>query len=368
MDDMGRTRDMDAQAAATCEQPSLPFLPSGPSTTRSPNKRGAIRIGNKPFLMALHVFSTEANQGEMIVQDGDRRYKFSFRVRADAAVGMANMRDKQLLLFAISAIQQRWERTGKMVQTIEIPIRDFISARNLTDTGWAYKQIGSSLERLLATRVYTNIHDEKAGEKGYFSWISDGRIRYHKRRINGREEECMHSVILRVCDFLFEELRSDPELTHYSPDWLRLSSPTLQRIYEVANANRDLGQDLFKISGERLRDWTAPDTEFKIFKRHFRTALEKNLETGGNIEGGRGMPEFAVYPYNASIPATSVTWARRTKPQDQYFVFVRDGEQLETLGMHLDDIPDWSGVAINEQQMANMMAHGSLLEPEGSDM
>jgi hypothetical protein len=325
--------------------------------------------GNKPFLMAVHHFPLEEGVVEMEVEVGDNNsYSFCYTVKSDPRVGMATHRDKQLLTYVISAIAEMGRITGVVPQAIEIPIKEIISSRDQSVCGTAYDRVKLSLERLLATRIYTRIEVDDRGADQWFTWISSGEIKYNKRReANGSTRRVMHSITVKICDYLHREIEQDPELISYSPEFMRMTSPLLQRVYEVAKA--DTGREVFKISGAQLHQRAAPQMQFKVFKKCFRRAIERHHErlTGEEDDVFMPVPEFAIYPYNAAKPEKSSLWPARTAVKDQYFVFVCNGRQEEILDRHLDDIPDWDA-GIRQEQIRAFKTAGAITHQEEAVM
>lgn len=141
--------------------------------------------------------------------------------------GIANIYDKDILIFAISQIMAAKNEGRPYSREIMFQARDFLEFSNRHTGGHDYDLLRDSLDRLDSTRLRTSI--KTGGEETWeaFGLIDGAKIK--RKRQDGRVTEWG----LRLSEWLFKAIEANEVLTLH-PDYFRLRKPIERRIYEIA--------------------------------------------------------------------------------------------------------------------------------------
>ena len=141
--------------------------------------------------------------------------------------GIANIYDKDILIFAISQIMAARNEGRPYSREIMFQAQDFLEFSNRHTGGHDYDLLRDSLDRLDSTRLRTTI--KTGGEETWeaFGLIDGAKIK--RKRHDGRVTEWG----LRLSEWLFKAIEANEVLTLH-PDYFRLRKPIERRIYEIA--------------------------------------------------------------------------------------------------------------------------------------
>lgn len=141
--------------------------------------------------------------------------------------GIANIYDKDILIFAISQIMAARNEGRPYSRDIKFQAQDFLEFSNRHTGGHDYDLLRDSLDRLDGTRLRTTI--KTGGEETWeaFGLIDGAKIK--RTRTDGRVTEWG----LKLSEWLFKAIEANEVLTLH-PDYFRLRKPIERRIYEIA--------------------------------------------------------------------------------------------------------------------------------------
>lgn len=183
-----------------------------------------------------------------------------------SAKGIANIYDKDILIFAISQIMAAKKEGRPYSRHIAFNAQDFMVFSNRHTGGHDYDLLRDALDRLDGTRLRTTI--VTGGEEVWeaFGLIEGATIR--RKRSDGRVVEWG----LTLSKWLFNAIEANEVLTLH-PDYFRLRKPIERRIYEVARKHCGM-QAEWRIALDKLqRKCGSLDA-----KRNFRAAIRKLCE------------------------------------------------------------------------------------------
>jgi plasmid replication initiation protein len=175
--------------------------------------------------------------------------------------GVANMWDKELLIYIASLIQERINRGEPVTPRVTFTANDFFRVCGSSPGGASYERLEESLLRLQGTQIKTNIRTGGEGETGAFSWISKFRIQY---RENAKGERTMRSMTVEICDWLFRAITRDNLILTYNSQYFKLG-PLEKRLYEIARAHCG-NQTGFRMNLAKLRQRVGSDMPLRNFK------------------------------------------------------------------------------------------------------
>lgn len=183
-----------------------------------------------------------------------------------SAKGIANIYDKDILIFAISQIMAAKKAGREYSRHISFYAQDFLQFSNRYTGGHDYDLLRDALDRLDGTRLRTTI--KTGGEETWeaFGLIDGAKIR--RKRKDGRVVEWG----VTLSNWLFNAIEANEVLTLH-PDYFRLRKPIERRIYEIARKHCG-NQNEWKISLELLQKKCGSSDA----KRNFRQAVRELCE------------------------------------------------------------------------------------------
>ena len=141
--------------------------------------------------------------------------------------GIANIYDKDILIFAVSQIMAAKNAGLPYSKHLSFTAYDCLVFGNRNVGGKDYRSLEDSLRRLAGTRIVTNITTGDTLQTHNFGLISEYKMR--RERLDGRVLEWG----ITLSDWLFNAIKSNEVLT-LSADYFRLRKPLERRLYELA--------------------------------------------------------------------------------------------------------------------------------------
>jgi plasmid replication initiation protein len=270
--------------------------------------------------------------------------------------GLATLHDKDILIYCISQLMAALNAGRSITRKLTLKAHDLLVATNRETSGDGYKRLREAFERLVGTRITTNMetggHEVTTG----FGLIESWQI------VRASKGGRMVSVSVVLSEWLFRAVENKSVLT-LSTDYFRLRKPLERRVYELARKHcgrqkqwRVSVEVLLKKSGsasprrvfrKMIRDMIAVDhlPDYEMFEEE--GDLIRFTARGSVLEDGLQLPPLsaeAVQAARAVMPGLDVYaleadwrsyWMRSGKPRlrsaDAAFVgYVkarRDGEK-----------------------------------------
>ena len=207
--------------------------------------------------------------------------------------GVANIWDKDILIFAISQIMAAKNAGQDYSKHVSFTAYDFLVFSNRNTGGKDYEALKDSLERLGGTRLTTNLITGDVEQIDGFGLIDKFRIR--RERIDGRVTEWG----VTLSDWLFNAIQSNEVLT-LSSDYFRLKKPLERRLYEVARKHCGAKQE-WRIGAELLLKKCGSSSPKRNFKSMLRQIGEHDY-----------LPDYHVH-----IEGDMVIFTRKTASSGQ---------------------------------------------------
>ncbi len=227
-------------------------------------------VQNDRHMMVYSLFGLSKDKVEALATYDDGKVRIE--VRAPKNVGVATIWDKAVLLYAISLLREKMDQgkaTAKMGE-LHFTTSDLQRIVGKTAGGSAYDKIEGALERLQGTQIKTNLETGGEGESGAFSWISDYKLLYQRKKDG---ERAVRGLKLTLSGWVARAALGYNLLT-YDDQYFALK-PVEKRLYEIARAHLARGSG-FWMALEPLRKRVGSDNDL----RKFKNALGPVLETG----------------------------------------------------------------------------------------
>ena len=175
--------------------------------------------------------------------------------------GIANIWDKDVLIYCCSQLREGINRGIKPSPIIQIRAHDLLVATNKKVIGGGdYKQLLSSLERLAGTRIKTNIKTGDSADKYNFGLVVQYRVLEEK--IAGKDQ--MTSIAIEIPNWLYRAVVSGEVLT-LDRDYFRLRGGVERRLYELARKHCG-NQSKWVIGLPLLHKKSGSQSPLKAFK------------------------------------------------------------------------------------------------------
>lgn len=254
--------------------------------------------------------------------------------------GIANIYDKDVLIFAISQIMAAKKVGQPYSRDIVFHARDFLEFSNRHTGGHDYDLLRDALDRLDGTRLRTTI--KTGGEETWeaFGLIDGAKIK--RKRSDGRVIEWG----IRLSEWLFKAIEANEVLTLH-PDYFRLKKPIERRIYEIARKHCG-AKELWQIGLKKLQKKCGSSDAIRNFKIAVTTLCEFDYLPDYSVSIEGDIVSFRSRSYVPKIPGSGYT----AKLHPDTFQFAREAA------------PGWDVYAIEQEWrewVANLLEQG--MEP-----
>ncbi len=234
-------------------------------------------VQNDRHMMVYSLFGLSKDKVEALPTYDDGKVRIE--VRAPKNVGVATIWDKAVLLYAISLLREKMEQ-GKAVAKLgelHFTTSDLQRIVGKTAGGSAYDKIEGALERLQGTQIKTNLETGGEGETGAFSWISDYKLLYQRKKDG---ERAVRGLKLTLSGWVARAALGHNLLT-YDDQYFALK-PVEKRLYEIARAHLARGNG-FWMALEPLRKRVGSDNDLRKFKNALGPVLENDRIPGYGV-------------------------------------------------------------------------------------
>lgn len=182
--------------------------------------------------------------------------------------GRATIHDKDILIYCISQLMAGVNAGREVSRTLTLRAHDLLVATNRDTSGDAYARLKEAFERLVGTRITTNLETGGLEITSGFGLIESWEIVRKSR--GGR----MVSVMVTLSEWLFRSVLAKSVLT-LSPDYFRLRKPLERRVYELARKHCGR-QPSWRISLTTLHHKAGSAAPLRVFRAAVRRMIVAN--------------------------------------------------------------------------------------------
>ncbi len=232
--------------------------------------------------------------------------------------GRATIFDADILIFCISQLMAAINAGRATSRTLTLTAHDLLLATGRETSGDAYKRLKEAFERLVGTRITTNITTGPKADPvevtSGFGLIEAWEI---VRKTRGGR---MISVSVTLSEWLYKAVMSKSVLT-LSREYFGLRKPMERRLYELARKHCG-GQAAWKVSVAVLAKKSGSNSPIRVFRAMLREIIKGDrlpdyelVEEPGDLI--RVMPRALVEEIGAGGPVLSTQTledARRLAP------------------------------------------------------
>ena len=174
-----------------------------------------------------HPFFVLSNQRDIEIRHYEDNNGNSITI-TPSALGMPTIRDKDILIYAISHIMHSKNRGEPVSRRVVIYSADVLRFANRHLSGRDYKSLERAILRLRGCTIQTNIPAGEHVDTHFFGLLDSASLR-RKYDTKGRLMHCE----ITLSDWLWRAIQADEVLTLHS-DYFRLRRPLERRLYEIA--------------------------------------------------------------------------------------------------------------------------------------
>jgi len=179
--------------------------------------------------------------------------------------GLATIHDKDILIFCVSQLMAAINAGQATSRRLHLKAHDLLVATNRETSGDAYRRLCEAFERLVGTRITTNIVTGEAEVTSGFGLIESWEVVRKSR--GGR----MVSVSVTLSEWLYRAVLGKAVLT-LSRDYFRLRKPLERRIYELARKHCGR-QDSWRVSVDTLLKKSGSASPRRVFRKMIRNMI-----------------------------------------------------------------------------------------------
>ncbi len=183
--------------------------------------------------------------------------------------GLATIYDKDILIYTISQIMAKIKAGEKPGKRICINSYELLQFTNRGTSGRDYMALNDAFDRLVGTRIKTNIITGDEEQIDYFGLVDTASIR-RKNGLDGRLLWCE----LQLSDWVFNAIKANEVLTLHR-DYFRLRKPIERRIYEIARKHCG-HQKKWSISLALLHKKSGSQSDNRKFKMNVKSIVKNN--------------------------------------------------------------------------------------------
>lgn len=167
---------------------------------------------------------------------------------APSEKGLATIWDKDVLIYALSLVNERIERGVAVDREVRFAAHDLLKVTGRGTGKRSYELLLDALDRLRNTSIQTSIVAGDERERRGFGWIELWRV-VERKTTTGRT--IMGAIEITLNAWMFRALVKDRRVLTINPAYFDLGSGIGRRLYELARKHAG-DQPLWRIGIDRL--------------------------------------------------------------------------------------------------------------------
>jgi plasmid replication initiation protein len=214
--------------------------------------------------------------------------------------GLATIWDKDIVIYAVSQLVAAMNAGRQdLSPTIRLRAYDLLVNTNRHTGGGDYDQLQKAFERLVGTRITTDIRTNGVRQREGFGLIDSWKI-IEKHPANDR----MVAVQLRLSDWLYNAVLGHEVLT-LSREYFRLSGGLERRLYELARKHCG-HQATWTIGVDLLHKKTGSMATLRKFRELLKRAADNDALPDYRIRYNTESEQAVFYTKNPQVLARHV--------------------------------------------------------------
>lgn len=219
------------------------------------------------------------------------------KVTAPAESGIATIWDLDIVLWAISQLNEAVERDAAVGHSIRFQAYDLLKATGRHTGGKNYAELEMALRRLTGTVIETSIRADKRRGKAMFHWVEAWS---HDLDQDGRSK----GMTITVPDWIYQAVVVDRSVLAISPKYFEITSGIGRWLYRLARRHAGKQPNGWRFTMKDLHKRSGSTQVYGQFARDLRRIIDRGNFPGYAIEtitGQRG-DEVVVMTPTAEMP------------------------------------------------------------------
>jgi plasmid replication initiation protein len=193
-----------------------------------------------------------------------------------SVLGRATIYDKDILIYCISQIVAKMNAKLSINRKVRLTAYDLLVATNRVTSGRGYSLLEKAFERLVGTRIKTDIKSGDIRIREGFGLIDSWKI-IEKSPNDAR----MVAVEVTLSEWLFAAVKAGEVLT-IDRDYFRLGKPIERRLYELARKHCGR-QKRWRVNLDTLRTKSGTNSPIRRFRQLVRELAKSNHLPGYRV-------------------------------------------------------------------------------------
>ena len=189
------------------------------------------------------------------------------KVTAPAESGIATIWDLDIVLWAISQLNEAVERDAAVGHSIRFQAYDLLKATGRHTGGKNYAELEMALRRLTGTVIETSIRADKRRGKAMFHWVEAWS---HDLDQDGRSK----GMTITVPDWIYQAVVVDRSVLAISPKYFEITSGIGRWLYRLARRHAGKQPNGWRFTMKDLHKLNSPE-----FSRHPRFLFPAAVRT-----------------------------------------------------------------------------------------
>jgi len=233
------------------------------------------------------------------------------RVSANATHGMATIFDLDIIMWAVSQLNQAVDEGLPTSPTLSFQPYNLLKAINRPVGGEQYRRLDASVKRLAATLIETSVRGDGRTQTASFHWLET--VTQDTDDATGSPR----GMTLTLPQWLYKAVVEERAVLAVAPDYFRLKGGIERWLYRLArrHAGKQVGGWRFTLRG--LWERSGSSQPFNTFARDVRRAVQANALPEYSLElmeGQRGDELVAMVRDPARVDVPQKRTLRRLRP------------------------------------------------------
>lgn len=192
------------------------------------------------------------------------------RVTATPTHGMATIYDLDVILWAVSQLNEAVERGAEPPRVIRFQPYDLLRSIGRDVGGENYRQLEDTLRRLDSTRIETSVRADKRNRKAMFGWLEGWT--HDVDETTGRSR----GMSLTIPHWLWDGVVKRRDVLAVSPDYFNLSSGLARWLYRLARRHAGKQPEGWRFTMRHLWERSGSTQAYGDFARDLRRVIAAN--------------------------------------------------------------------------------------------
>ena len=191
-------------------------------------------------------------------------------ISANPLYGMATIYDLDVIIWAVSQINEAIEKGLKHAPTLQVEPYTLLKAIGREVGGAHYKRLFAALDRLQATTVKTSIRGEGKRQEATFSWLESWTqtVDEHTGKVRG--------MTITLPQWIYKAVAEERAVLAVAPEYFQITSGYSRWLYRLARRHAGKQVGGFRFLLRHLHERSGSTQPYNQFARDLRRVITRN--------------------------------------------------------------------------------------------